>query len=93
MTRVYDFEAQTIQGKTVALSTYEGKAMLIVNTASACGFTPQFAGLEDLHKEYGARGLVVLGFPCNQFGGQEPGTPQQIYEKATKEYGVNFPLL
>ena len=70
MTTVYDFEALQISGQKVALKTFKGKAMLIVNTASACGFTPQFAGLEALHKAYGAQGLVVLGFPCNQFGAQ-----------------------
>ena len=93
MTRVYDFEAQTIQGKTVPLSAYEGKAMLIVNTASACGFTPQFAGLEELHKEYGARGLVVLGFPCNQFGAQDSGSNEEISSFCQLNYGVSFPMM
>ena len=74
MASVYDFEAQTIDGQSVALSAYQGKVLLIVNTASACGFTPQFAGLEKLHQEFASQGLVVLGFPCNQFGGQDPGS-------------------
>ena len=73
MSSVYEFEATDIQGKTVKLSRYKGKALLIVNTASACGFTPQFGGLEELHKTFGPKGLVVLGFPCNQFGAQDPG--------------------
>jgi glutathione peroxidase len=93
MTRVYDFEAQTIQGKTVSLKEFEGKAMLIVNTASACGFTPQFAGLEDLHKEYGDRGLVVLGFPCNQFGAQDSGSNDEISSFCQLNYGVSFPMM
>lgn len=78
MSSVYDFEALTIQGASVPLSEFKGKALLIVNTASACGFTPQFAGLENLHKEYGDRGLVVLGFPCNQFGAQDKGSNEEI---------------
>jgi len=78
MTTVYDFEALSIDGKTVPLKDYQGQVMLIVNTASACGFTPQFAGLEKLHDTYGAKGLVVLGFPCNQFGGQDSGSNGEI---------------
>ena len=74
MPNIYDFDAVDTSGKTVALKKFKGKPLLIVNTASACGFTPQFAGLEALHQQYGASGLVVLGFPCNQFGNQDPGS-------------------
>jgi len=90
---VYDFSAQSIDGSPVALSQYRGRVLLIVNTASACGFTPQFGGLEQLHQTYGARGLVVLGFPCNQFGGQDPGSNEQIGAFCQKNYGVSFPMM
>jgi glutathione peroxidase len=90
---VYDFEAQQINGQPVALSQFKGQVMLIVNTASACGFTPQFAGLEALHKTYGERGLVVLGFPCNQFGGQDPASNDKIAEFCQLNYGVSFPMM
>ena len=93
MASVYDFEATRIDGKTVKLDTFQGKPMLIVNTASACGFTPQFAGLEKLHQTYGARGLVVLGFPCNQFGAQDPGPNESIAEFCQLNYGVSFPMM
>lgn len=93
MTTVYDFEALQINGKSVALSQFKGKAMLIVNTASACGFTPQFAGLEELHKTYGDKGLVVLGFPCNQFGSQDKGSNDEISEFCQINYGVSFPMM
>ena len=93
MTSVYDFEAQQINGQTVPLKQFEGKVLLIVNTASACGFTPQFAGLEALHQSYGARGLVVLGFPCNQFGHQDPGSDEQIASFCQLNYGVSFPMM
>lgn len=93
MTSVYDFEALTIGGKSVPLSRYQGKPLLIVNTASACGFTPQFAGLEALHKTYGARGLVVLGFPCNQFGAQDKGSNDEIAAFCKLNYGVSFPMM
>jgi glutathione peroxidase len=93
MTRIYDFEAQTINGETVALSQYQGRALLIVNTASACGFTPQFAGLEELHKIYGPQGLVVLGFPCNQFGAQDRGSNPEIATFCQLNYGVSFPMM
>jgi glutathione peroxidase len=93
MTTVYDFEALQIDGKSVPLSQYKGKAMLIVNTASACGFTPQFAGLEALHKTYGKQGLVVLGFPCNQFGAQDAGSNSEIAEFCQLNYGVSFPMM
>ena len=93
MTTVYDFEALTINGKSVPLSQYKGKPLLIVNTASACGFTPQFAGLEELHKTYGKKGLVVLGFPCNQFGAQDKGSNDEIAEFCQLNYGVSFPMM
>ncbi len=93
MTTIYDFEALQINGKPVALKQFEGKAMLIVNTASACGFTPQFAGLEELHKTYGGKGLVVLGFPCNQFGSQDSGQNSEIAEFCQMNYGVSFTMM
>jgi glutathione peroxidase len=93
MSTIYDFEAQQINGKNVPLSQYKGRAMLIVNTASACGFTPQFAGLEALHATYGAKGLVVLGFPCNQFGAQDKGSNAEIAEFCQLNYGVSFPMM
>lgn len=93
MPSIYDFEAQQISGKSVPLKQFKGKAMLIVNTASACGFTPQFAGLEELHKTYGSQGLVVLGFPCNQFGAQDKGSNDEIAEFCQLNYGVSFPMM
>lgn len=93
MSSIYDFQAQSIDGKQVPLSQYRGQPMLIVNTASACGFTPQFAGLEQLHQTYGARGLVVLGFPCNQFGHQDPGSDGEIATFCQRNYGVSFPMM
>ncbi|MEO7107828.1 MAG: glutathione peroxidase [Rhodoferax sp.] len=93
MTTVYDFDALAIDGKSVLLNQFKGKPMLIVNTASACGFTPQFAGLEELHKTYGKKGLVVLGFPCNQFGGQDKGSNGEIAEFCQLNYGVSFPMM
>jgi len=93
MASVYDFTATRIDGKAAALEQYRGKPMLIVNTASACGFTPQFAGLEKLHQTYGKRGLVVLGFPCNQFGAQDPGPNASIAEFCQLNYGVSFPMM
>jgi glutathione peroxidase len=93
MTTVYDFEALSISGNPVALDQYKGKPLLIVNTASACGFTPQFAGLEELHTKYGKRGLVVLGFPCNQFGSQDKGENEEIAEFCQINYGVTFPMM
>ena len=93
MSTIYDFEAQQISGKSVPLEKFKGKALLIVNTASACGFTPQFAGLEELHKEYVAKGLVVLGFPCNQFGAQDKGSNDEIAEFCQLNYGVSFPMM
>lgn len=93
MTTVYDFEARQIGGKTVALKKFKGRVLLIVNTASACGYTPQFAGLEELHQAYGERGLVVLGFPCNQFGAQDPGSDGEIAQFCQLNYGVSFPMM
>ena len=92
-TSIYDFEAQQMNGKTVPLSQYKDKVLLIVNTASACGFTPQFGGLEELHKEYADQGLVVLGFPCNQFGAQDPGSNDEIASFCQLNYGVSFPMM
>ena len=93
MATIYEFSALQINGKSSALKKFKGKPMLIVNTASACGFTPQFAGLEELHQTYGARGLVVLGFPCNQFGAQDPGSNGEIAEFCQLNYGVSFPMM
>lgn len=92
MSNIYQFEAELLEGETKALADYKGKVMLIVNTASKCGFTPQFAGLEKLHEKYKAQGLEVLGFPCNQFGGQEPGTNKEIGAFCQRNYGVSFPM-
>ena len=93
MSTIYDFEALQINGKSVALSQFKGQLMLIVNTASACGFTPQFAGLEALHQAHGKEGLVVLGFPCNQFGSQDSGSNGEIAEFCQLNYGVSFPMM
>jgi glutathione peroxidase len=89
---IYDINAESLQGDTRSLADYAGKLMLIVNTASKCGFTPQFEGLEALYQRYQARGLVVLGFPCNQFGEQEPGAAAEIADFCQKNYGVSFPM-
>lgn len=93
MSTIYDFEAKQIDGKTVPLKKFEGKVLLIVNTASACGYTPQFGGLEELHKKYGSKGLAVLGFPCNQFGAQDPGSNDEIAQFCQVNYGVSFPMM
>jgi len=93
MTGIYDFEARQIDGKSVKLSDFRGKVLLIVNTASKCGFTPQFAGLEALHEKYATQGLVVLGFPSNQFGSQDPGSNEEIGAFCTTNYGVSFPMM
>ncbi|WKB51391.1 glutathione peroxidase [Eleftheria terrae] len=93
MSSIYDFEATGIDGRPVPLSDYRGKVMLIVNTASKCGFTPQFAGLEELWSRHQARGLVVLGFPCNQFGSQDPGSEEEIASFCSVNYGVSFPMM
>ncbi|HQS32497.1 MAG: glutathione peroxidase [Polaromonas sp. 24-62-144] len=90
---VYDFEARQIDGKTRSLADFKGKVMLIVNTASKCGFTPQFGGLEALHQSHAGKGLVVLGFPCNQFGSQDPGSDDEIAGFCQVNYGVSFPMM
>jgi glutathione peroxidase len=92
MTSVYDFSAEKLAGGTQSLADYRGRPMLIVNTASQCGFTGQYAGLQVLHQAYGPRGLAVLGFPCNQFGGQEPGDAEEIASFCTSNYGVAFAM-
>ena len=93
MSTIYDFEAQTINGQSVKLDQYRGKVLLIVNTASKCGFTPQFEGLEKLWQRFGSQGLAVLGFPCNQFGGQDPGANDEIASFCQLNYGVSFPMM
>jgi glutathione peroxidase len=92
MTSVYDFSAQSLGGKPRRMSEFKGKVLLVVNTASKCGFTPQYAGLEQLYEKYKDRGLVVLGFPSNQFGDQEPGPDSEIAEFCQVNYGVTFPM-
>jgi glutathione peroxidase len=93
MASVYDFDAVSIDGKPASLSTQKGKVLLIVNTASACGFTPQFAGLEKLWENYRGKGLVVVGFPSNEFGGQDPGSDGEIASFCQVNYGVSFPMM
>jgi glutathione peroxidase len=93
MSSIYDFEAVSIDGQPAQLGTQRGKVLLIVNTASQCGFTPQFAGLEQLWQTYRERGLVVVGFPSNEFGGQDPGTDEQIASFCRSNYGVSFPMM
>jgi glutathione peroxidase len=93
MPSIHDFEALSISGQPVPLSQHRGQVLLIVNTASACGFTPQLAGLQALHETYGPRGLVVLGFPCNQFGAQDPGSNEEIAGFCQLNYGVGFPMM
>lgn len=92
MNQLYAIKANALDGKEIDLDSYKGHVLLIVNTASKCGFTPQFTGLEELHKKYSARGLNVLGFPCNQFGGQEPGNSKEIGEFCQRNYGVDFQM-
>jgi glutathione peroxidase len=92
MASIYDFTATSLAGEDVSLKRFEGQVLLIVNTASACGFTPQYKGLEALQKAYGSRGFSVLGFPCNQFGRQEPGDAAQIGQFCSKNYAVSFPM-
>ena len=92
MSNIYQFEAELLEGDIKALADYKGKVMLGVNTASKCGFTPQFAGLEKLYEKYKPQGLEILGFPCNQFGGQDPGTNKEIGAFCQRNYGVNFPM-
>ena len=92
MTTVYDFSAATLDGEERPLKAYEGQVLLIVNTASACGFTPQYKGLQELHAGLSPRGFAVLGFPCNQFGAQEPGDAKQIATFCETNYAVTFPM-
>ncbi len=92
MTTVYDFSAKSLSGEEIPLSKFKGKVLLIVNTASKCGFTPQYSGLEKLQETYSARGFEVLGFPCNQFGSQEPGNAEEIASFCSLNYGVTFPM-
>lgn len=92
MASIYDFTAKSLQGKDVPLSEFKDKVLLIVNTASKCGFTPQYAGLEALYEKLSGKGLTILGFPCNQFGQQEPGSPEEIGAFCQMNYGVSFPM-
>ena len=92
MATICDFEVQNIGGNTLSMAEYQGKVLLIVNTASKCGFTPQFEGLQELHKDLNEQGLEVLGFPCNQFMSQDPGTNDSIGEFCQLNYGVTFPM-
>lgn len=92
MSALYDIEVETLAGEPKTMADYGGKVLLIVNTASKCGFTPQYAGLEKLHERFAERGFSVLGFPCNQFGGQEPGGSDEIGAFCQKNYGVTFPM-
>jgi glutathione peroxidase len=89
---LYDFKVRTIDGKSQSMGKYKGKVLLVVNTASQCGFTPQYKGLEALHEKYAEQGLAVLGFPCNQFGAQEPGDEAEIAAFCERNFGVTFPL-
>ena len=90
---IHDFDAVSIAGQPVHFADHRGKVLLVVNTASACGFTPQFAGLESLWKDYGPKGLVVVGFPSNEFGGQDPGSNEEIASFCQLNYGVSFPMM
>jgi len=93
MASIYDFDAETIDGRSAPLSAYRDQVVLIVNTASRCGFTRQYAGLEELYRKYQDRGFTVLGFPCNQFGAQEPGTEEEIKSFCSLTYSVDFPMM
>ena len=93
MSSIYDFTAQTLDGAPAPMNAYRGRVVLIVNTASKCGFTPQYEGLEALHKKYGGKGLTILGFPCNQFGAQEPGDAAEIASFCALTYDVSFPMM
>ncbi len=88
-----DISARTIDGQDLPLSNFQGQVVLVVNTASACGFTPQFAGLQKLHEQFSGRGVSVIGFPCNQFGSQDPGSDGEILGFCQKNYGVSFPMM
>ena len=93
MSQLFDqFEAESLQGKKVSMEDYKGKVVLVVNTASKCGLTPQYEGLEQLYRKYKEKGLVILGFPCNQFANQEPGDAREIEEGCLINYGVSFPM-
>ncbi|MFU8928112.1 glutathione peroxidase [Acinetobacter puyangensis] len=92
MTSIYQFEAERLEGGEQSLQDYKDKVILIVNTASKCGFTPQFTGLEKLYTKYQDQGFVILGFPCNQFGGQDPGSNEEIGQFCQRNYGVSFPM-
>jgi glutathione peroxidase len=92
MSAIYDFTANSLAGEPVPLKRFEGHVLLIVNTASACGFTPQYKGLQELHQKLSPRGFAVLGFPCNQFGAQEPGDARQIEQFCESNYGITFPM-
>lgn len=93
MSTAFDFQADTLDGQPFALEQLAGRVLLVVNTASRCGFTPQYAGLQALHERFHDRGLEILGFPCNQFGAQEPGSPEEIATFCSTTYGVTFPLM
>ena len=93
MEKIYDFKAFTSKGKELNFADFQGKVLLVVNTASKCGFTPQFAGLEELNQKYKDKGLVIIGFPCNQFKEQDPGTDSQIEEFCQLNYGVTFQIM
>ncbi|MGO2339801.1 MAG: glutathione peroxidase [Psychrobacter sp.] len=93
MSNIYDFTAKCMDGTTQAFTDYKGRVLLIVNTASKCGFTPQFEGLEALYQQYKDQGLIVIGFPCNQFGSQDPGSNDEIGAFCQKNYGVSFPMM
>lgn len=90
--KFYEFKANSLQGKEISMDAYKGKVIMVVNTASKCGLTPQYEGLEKLNKLYKDKGLVILGFPCNQFAGQEPGSEKEIAEGCLINYGVSFPM-
>lgn len=92
MTTFYQFSATSLRGQVISMADYAGKLILVVNTASQCGFTPQYSGLEALYKKYAGHGFVVLGFPCNQFGKQEPGGADEIEQTCHINYGVSFPM-
>ena len=92
MTTFYQFSATSLRGQVISMADFAGKLILVVNTASQCGFTPQYSGLEELYKKYAGHGFVVLGFPCNQFGKQEPGGAEEIEQTCHINYGVSFPM-